>query len=172
MKYVLIALLFLLSGTAAAHGYGQHRAEILDVYERYEFRTEYRYGRVCGGWPVDERGDYYRERRHSGDGRPVAGAVIGAIIGSQIGDGNGQVAATAIGAIAGAAVGDRRGRDYEYRRHDRRHGSRYRAGDCHMEQYPVRIRYRYYEVTYEHNGYIAKLKTYEYPRGRYIYVYE
>lgn len=173
MKYILIALLVLVSGSAIAHDYGPHRAPIVDIIERYEFRTEYLYGQVCSGWPVDEHGDYYRERRHRGDGRPVADAVIGAIIGSQIGGGNGQVAATAIGAIAGAAIGDRHGRDhYERDYHYDRGGYRRRAGDCRMETYPVRVRYRYYEVVYDHHGYIGTIKTYERPRGRFVYVYE
>lgn len=173
MKYILIALLVLVSGSAMAQGYSIHHAPIVSVIERYEFRTEYRYGQVCGGWPVDERGDYYRERRHRGDGRPVAGAVIGAVIGSQIGNGSGQVAATAIGAIAGAAIGDGHGRDrYERDYRYYRGGYRHRAGDCRMETYPVRVRYRYYEVMYNHRGYIGTIKTYERPRGRYIYIYE
>ena len=179
MKKIFVTLMLMASCAAMAHDYGPHPARIIAVIERYEFRTEYRYGEVCGGWPINERGDYYYEERPRRDGRPVAGAVIGAIIGSQIGDGNGQVAATAIGAITGAAIGDRhRDRGYEeqryYERHndyERRHHRR-RGGDCRMESYPVRIRNVYYDVVYDHHGRIGTVRMYNHPRGRYVHVYE
>ncbi|MGN6390141.1 MAG: glycine zipper 2TM domain-containing protein [Burkholderiaceae bacterium] len=47
------------------------------------------------------------QRAPSGVAAPVVGGVAGAILGNQVGGGNGRTAATAIGAITGAIVGDR-----------------------------------------------------------------
>ncbi len=62
---------------------------------RQECRTEY------VQVPVRQR----REER--GAGGSILGGIAGAVIGNQVGGGNGRIAATAAGAIAGAVIGDR-----------------------------------------------------------------
>ena len=59
---------------------------------RQECRTEYQQV------PVQQQ---------RGAGGSIVGGIAGALLGNQIGGGNGRVAATAAGAIAGAVVGDR-----------------------------------------------------------------
>lgn len=46
-------------------------------------------------------------QQQRGAGGSIVGGIAGALLGSQVGGGNGKVAATAAGAIAGAMVGDR-----------------------------------------------------------------
>jgi uncharacterized protein YcfJ len=45
-------------------------------------------------------------QQERGSGGTIVGGIAGALLGSQVGHGNGKVAATAAGAIAGAMVGD------------------------------------------------------------------
>lgn len=76
-------------------------------------------------------------------GGAILGGVAGAILGNQVGGGNGRTAATAVGAVTGAMVGDRMqndggpvGREYQ-RCHVEDHWSERPAG---------------YLVTYRYNG--------------------
>lgn len=59
--------------------------------------------------PRQECTTVYQQYRRApaGVAAPVVGGVAGAILGNQVGGGNGRTAATAIGAITGAIVGDR-----------------------------------------------------------------
>jgi uncharacterized protein YcfJ len=68
----------------------QPRTEQVRV-PRQECRTEYVQAQV---------------QPQRGAGGTVIGGIAGALLGSQVGGGNGKVAATAAGAIAGALVGD------------------------------------------------------------------
>ncbi|MFC3109477.1 glycine zipper 2TM domain-containing protein [Undibacterium arcticum] len=77
-------------------------------------------------------------------GGSIIGGVAGALLGNQIGGGNGRTVATAVGAIAGAMTGDRldnRGNGY--------HGEPSRS--CHWEN-NVTSRMNGYVVTYDYNG--------------------
>jgi len=54
------------------------------------------------------------QQEHSGSGAgAVIGGVAGAVLGNQVGSGNGRAAATVLGAVGGAAVGN----EIEKRRH-------------------------------------------------------
>lgn len=58
-----------------------------------------------------EREEFARERGNANVPAAIAGAVIGGILGHQVGGGRGKDVATAGGAVAGAAVGANIGRD-------------------------------------------------------------
>lgn len=168
-KLILAIALFAISASALAHDEWKGDGRIVQVIPRTEFVTEYRRGEVCNGWPTRREGQYRfgdRNYNRQHDGSPVTGAIVGALIGSQIGGGDGRVAATAIGSVVGAAVGNSNRDQYRYDRRDYRYDNR-RAGDCHIEEYPVRVSYRYYEIVYENHGYLRTVKSYEHPRGRY-----
>ncbi len=47
------------------------------------------------------------QRQERGAGGSILGGIAGAVLGNQVGGGNGRIAATAAGAIAGAVIGDR-----------------------------------------------------------------
>jgi uncharacterized protein YcfJ len=74
---------------------------------------------------------------------PIIGGIAGAILGNQVGKGNGNVAATAGGAIAGAVIGDRVGN----------RGSRDGYGDdpCRRVE-SSRDVVKGYNVVYRYNG--------------------
>jgi hypothetical protein len=88
-----------------------------DRYDRYD-RNRNRYDDrvVCRDVVVRDRNE----------GAAVAGAVIGGILGNQIGSGSGRTAATVGGAVVGGLVGNEVSRD--------RHGNR-------IEQRCERVRY-------------------------------
>lgn len=76
------------------------------------------YARVMNVAPIVERVSMPEQRCHTEyrqvtreEDRRVGGSILGgltgAIVGNQIGRGNGRTAATAVGAITGAVVGDR-----------------------------------------------------------------
>ena len=81
-----------------------------DVYARDEYRDGYR----NDGYPDDRYGDdgYYGDRhypdRSTETGRTVAtviGGIAGAVLGSKVGGGSGQVPASAIGTMVGGMAG-------------------------------------------------------------------
>lgn len=95
------------------------------------------------------RDDYYGRNHGNGNGRAMAsvvGSVIGALIGSQVGDGSGRIATSAIGSAVGAIAGQQ---VYENARRQRNVG---RVTVCD----PVRDGYGYdnrqYDVTYQYGG--------------------
>lgn len=94
-----------------------------DRYDRRDRRDRDRYGRsryddqiVCRNVVISDRNE----------GAAIAGAIIGGVLGNQVGSGSGRVAATLGGAVAGGYVGNEVGRD--------RHGNR-------IEQRCERVRY-------------------------------
>ncbi len=92
MRLRLFSLLFIsLMLTACAAGGGYQRP--IDGYSRCD---------TCGR--VDRIERVYGQREASGVGT-IAGAVIGGLLGNQIGGGDGRRAATAAGAIGGAVAG-------------------------------------------------------------------
>src|SRR5690606_1657876 len=107
MKTILIPLLALAAGTAAAQSglrpddnVAFAYADVLradPVYEVVRF-TEPR--EECQDRPVT-----YREEGRQPVGGTVLGAIIGGVLGSQVGSGSGRNAATIAGAVAGGAVG-------------------------------------------------------------------
>ena len=75
----------------------------------------------------------------------LAGAVIGGILGHQVGGGGGKDAATALGAIGGAAIGANVGRDGSGQQGD--------TQDVRRCDRPVgQVRPDYWDVTYEFRG--------------------
>lgn len=94
-----------------------------DRRDRYDRRDRDRHGRsryddqiVCRNVVMSDRNE----------GAAIAGAIIGGVLGNQVGSGSGRVAATLGGAVAGGYVGNEVGRD--------RHGNR-------IEQRCERVRY-------------------------------
>ncbi len=115
------------------------------------------YAKVVNVTPIVERVSMpeqrchteYRQVTHEGErrvGGSVIGGITGAIVGNQIGKGNGRTAATAVGAIAGAVVGDRI-------QNDRSQGyvSEEPVQRCHaVDRYETRT--TGYQVTYKYHG--------------------
>lgn len=120
-------------------------------------------GGDAGGYRGDDGygGGYYRGddgRRGDGAGRSmatIAGGVIGAVLGSNVGGGSGKIAATAVGSMVGGIAG----REI----YDQSQQDRYpRAGTVRVcDPEPVRDGYggyrgeagvRAYDVTYDYNG--------------------
>ncbi|MBY0578286.1 MAG: glycine zipper 2TM domain-containing protein [Burkholderiales bacterium] len=95
-KITLALLTALLSATAMAEDYeGYAKVErVTPQYERVNVSRQ-----VCENIEADARPREY--------GGSILGGIAGAIVGNQVGGGNGRVAATAVGAITGAIVGDR-----------------------------------------------------------------
>jgi Predicted outer membrane lipoprotein len=62
----------------------------------------------------------HQEAERGNAGAAVAGAIIGGILGHQIGGGSGRDAATAIGAVAGAAIASHNAGSLPYSRDVRR----------------------------------------------------
>jgi uncharacterized protein YcfJ len=97
------ALLALAAGGAEAHDKRYTKVRVRHVEPVYET--------VIVETPVTRCRQDYVERRvtqASVAGQTFAGAVIGAAIGRQFGDGNGRDALTLLGAAAGSAVANRR----------------------------------------------------------------
>lgn len=86
-----------------------------------------------------------QQQRSAGGG--IVGGIAGALLGNQIGSGNGRVAATAAGAIAGAMVGDRV---------DNRNGPASTVQEQAVQQCrtveAIESRNAGYNVTYEYRG--------------------
>lgn len=86
-------------------------------------------------------------------GGAIAGAVIGGILGHQIGSGRGNDVATAGGAVAGAVIGSNVGREREVYERDVQ-----RCTDVSYPQQPA-----YWDVTYAFNGVVHHIQTTEPP---------
>lgn len=119
---------------------------------RRECYEETRYGQAR----YNDGGDYRASGERPAAGSMILGGLIGAVIGHQIGRGDGRRAATAAGALIGAAVG-----------HDAagRNGNGYAAASRYDDDRPTTVQHcdvRYdesweerveaYLVTYEYNG--------------------
>lgn len=161
MKTVLIALMLMFS-VGCAHGYAddyyieesENVARVVRIEPNFrEVITGYHTRITCN------RGAYaptYHERGNSG--RTATGAIIGGLIGTQIGDGNGQLAATIVGATAGAVIGERSGRQHRERGYDERYDRYVRHGrQCYEVREPIirRVRdgYTIHYIYRDHRGY-------------------
>jgi uncharacterized protein YcfJ len=92
----------------------------------------------------------------------IAGALIGGILGHQVGNGRGQDAATAVGAVGGAAIGANVGRDS-----NRGYGQDVRRCDnASGEAHPA-----YWDVTYDFRGQEHRVQL-NAPPGRTVTVNE
>lgn len=99
LKGLIPAMALLAASPAFAHQY-YDTARVISVQPRY---VQARYpDRPCR----DEAGAARDSWRRSNTGA-IIGGVAGAILGNQIGAGNGKLAATVIGVATGAIVGDR-----------------------------------------------------------------
>ena len=160
---VAIALgVALAAGAANAHGPRYASARVLNVEPVYRTVTVERPVRTCRREYVERYVDSPRIA-----GTTIAGAVVGAAIGRQFGDGRGRDALTVLGAVAGSAVANDRAR--------KRHGD-----DVVVVSEPVercRTTYRReatqqvtgYWVDYRHRGRRYRVMTHE-PPGRFITV--
>jgi uncharacterized protein YcfJ len=90
-----------------------------------------------------EREEFARERGSANVPAAIAGAVIGGILGHQVGGGRGQDVATAGGAVAGAAIGSNVGRNGS---------SRYGQNVQRCSTVPNQGAPEYYDVTYNFRG--------------------
>ena len=107
----------------------------------------------------------YRGERHRGIGDntdTVLGGIVGAAIGNQIGDGDGQRAATVAGALLGGAIArdsmrsDRYGGDgFRGQREVVRYEQRCRM----VEDFQQDDRVVGYLVTYDYNGFVGTTQT-------------
>lgn len=83
-------------------------------------------------------------------GGTVLGGVAGALLGSQVGGGNGRIAAAAVGAVAGAMVGDNLS-DHGDPRNNRGYTERVPVERCDNDRnYETRV--TGYRVTYSYQG--------------------
>lgn len=95
-----------------------------DRYDnRYNSRYNSQYNRQ--GYEYDSYGNrvFCRDvvvRDNHNEGAAVAGAIIGGVLGNQIGSGSGRTAATVGGAVVGGLVGNEVGRDRDGNRIERR----------------------------------------------------
>lgn len=101
----------------------------------------------------DRYGRYEDSRRRGGSdtGRTLAGAIIGGILGHQIGSGSGRDAATVGGAVIGGAIANQSGRDRRDGRYDDRYDRGYERGMQRCET-SYRGSPQYWDVSYEHRG--------------------
>jgi uncharacterized protein YcfJ len=90
-----------------------------------------------------EREEFARERGNANIPAAIAGAVIGGILGHQVGGGRGQDLATAGGVVAGAAIGSNVGRNGS---------SRYGQDVQRCTTVPNQGAPEYYDVTYNFRG--------------------
>ena len=105
-------------------------------------------------------------------GGNIIGGIAGALLGNQVGGGNGRVAATAVGGIVGAIVGGNVERGSQYR------GQAAAPQQTYYDQYPqqsLQYQQRYDAVTYDQPAYSApaySAQPYQYvqPQPSYIYV--
>lgn len=103
-RHAAIALLLpLAAATAEAHGNRQVHARVVGVEPYYETVIVETPVTTCRTDFVERRVDSPRVA-----GQTLAGAVVGAAIGRQFGDGSGRDALTLIGAAAGSAVAHER----------------------------------------------------------------
>lgn len=163
MKIVvaLVAALFL-AGTqvnAQDHGYDRDReAENAKVAWADVLRVDPIYDRVQTSNPVEECDDVPVER-HVDNGNKAAstvlGAIVGGVIGSTVGKGDGRRAATVAGAVVGGAVGNNAARgDDRYYSDTERH--------CRVVQdAPAERRVVAYDVQYRFRGevYMSRLNS-------------
>jgi len=84
-----------------------------------------------------------RERGEANVPGAIAGAVIGGILGHQVGSGRGNDVATVGGAVAGAAIGANVNRD---------RGEQYGQDIQRCENVPSQSRTEYWDVTYDYRG--------------------
>lgn len=107
-----------------------------------------------------ERDEFARERGSANVPATIAGAVIGGILGHQVGGGRGQDVATVGGAVAGAAIGSNVGRNGE-----RRYGQDVQR----CSTVPNQGAPEYYDVTYNFRGQEHRVQMAEAP-GRTVRV--
>ncbi|WP_291213292.1 glycine zipper 2TM domain-containing protein [Dokdonella sp.] len=152
MKAVFWVTLLLLAGTQMAaaqeRGYADDGtsnskvvwADVLRVDPVYDHvRAPAR--EVCDDVPVAYPGDTGSNRAAG----TVIGAIVGGVLGSTVGKGDGRRAATVAGAVAGGAIGNNmaRGSDGYYEGVERR---------CRMEAGPAEHRIVAYDVQYRYRG--------------------
>jgi uncharacterized protein YcfJ len=102
-SFAFAALLALTAGSVAAHEARYATVRVLAVQPLYETVVVESPVTACHREYVDRR-----VAQGSVAGPTLAGAIIGAAIGRQFGDGSGRDALTVIGAVAGSAVANDR----------------------------------------------------------------
>lgn len=170
-----------------------HAAPGHDRYDRYDRgdRYERNYGRfddeefarVVDVVPLVERvrraapveqcydestsGGYRSSRGNERTGATIAGGILGAVVGHQIGSGSGRKAATVAGTLLGAAIGNNasRGNDRDEGYYEE---PRYRERCEVRDEVRLEERVRGYRVTYRYHGrdYVTELPYDPGPRLR------
>jgi uncharacterized protein YcfJ len=150
--------LSLVAGVAGAHGVRYTTARVIGVEPVYETVVVRQPVRRCHTEIVERQ-----VRTGSVGGQTLAGAIVGAAIGRQFGDGSGRDALTVIGAVAGSAVANER--------------AMRRQGVTVVQQPVERCTTEYrrraerqitgYWVDYRHRGRLYRILSHEHP-GRQI----
>ena len=151
-------LLSLGVNAAASHNSYEDYAEVIFAKPIYETVEVIVPQEEC--WTEQTYGHrHYPRRRHAHNDSftaPLAGALLGGVIGNQFGGGDGKTALTVGGALLGASIGD----DIADANRDRRHAGLYRSPQsfrrCEMvdhretreEVIGYRVKYRYNGETY------------------------
>jgi len=97
----------LVAGAASAHGVRYQTARVVGVEPVFRNIVVERPVRTCHREVVER---YVTRTRPDVSGQTLAGAIVGAAIGRQFGDGRGRDALTVLGAVAGSAVANDRAR--------------------------------------------------------------
>ena len=170
----LVGLATASAASQAAPGYDRY-----DRGDRYE-RGDERYGddedyarvldvtplveRVRRAQPVEQcwdeatRGGYHTSRGNERTGATLAGGILGAVVGHQVGSGSGRRAATVAGTILGAAIGNNSARGSS--RDDGYYEEpRYRERCEVRDELRFEERVRAYRVMYRYHGrnYVTEL---------------
>lgn len=154
----------LATGTAAAHGVRYQTARVVGVQPVYRHVVVERPVTTCHT-EFAER--YVTRTRPNVGGQTLAGAIVGAAIGRQFGEGRGRDALTVLGAVAGSAVANDRARK---RRGDTRQTVVVaepveRCSTTYRRQTERQL--TGYRVDYRHRGRIHSVRMNERP-GRFI----
>lgn len=100
---ITLGLCLVAAGAASAHGVRYTTARVVGVEPVYATIVVERPYRSCHTEIVERH-----VRSRSVAGQTVAGAIVGAAVGRQFGDGSGRDALTVLGAMAGSAVANER----------------------------------------------------------------
>jgi uncharacterized protein YcfJ len=187
MNHKLFAVLALSGLATAAAGVAQ-AAPGHDRYDRYErsfgrYESDEDFARVVDVVPLVERvrraapveqcwdestpGGYRSAGGNERTGATLAGGILGAVVGHQIGSGSGRKVATVAGTLLGAAIGNNaaRGGDRDEGYYEE---PRYRERCEVRDEVRFEERVRAYRVTYRYHGrdYVTELPYDPGPRLR------
>jgi uncharacterized protein YcfJ len=161
MKKLLIVLGSFVSTMVMAQGYGVQEpnggygvARVVNVEPQYTIVNQPK--QVCHNEIIQQSNPGYVQQDHGG---AVLGGVAGALLGSQVGGGNGRLAATALGAVGGMLAGN--SMDSQGATVTQPSVTQQQVQRCVTENQQTQV-LNGYKVTYEYNG---KLSSYISPKA-------